>query len=111
MVQSANQSLYMAWASRNRWSEDLRYDCDEPATFSISRTDENPGRSFRGCPKFQEKSKKCDFFMWLDPPCPTSITKILCGSYTESSEADVGDASGYVRDVCCTVGGGEERLG
>ncbi|KAL4582628.1 hypothetical protein LXL04_007185 [Taraxacum kok-saghyz] len=68
MVQSANQSLYRAWASRNRWSEDLRCDCDEPATFSISRTDENPGRSFR-------KSKKCDFFMWLDPPLPNKHYK------------------------------------
>ncbi|KAL4557373.1 hypothetical protein LXL04_035549 [Taraxacum kok-saghyz] len=37
----------------NRWSEDLRCDCDEPATFSISRTDENPGRSCRSCPNFQ----------------------------------------------------------
>ncbi|KAL4589178.1 hypothetical protein LXL04_002083 [Taraxacum kok-saghyz] len=53
MVQSANESLYRAWASRNRWSEDLRCDCGEPATFSISRTNENPGRSFKGCPNFQ----------------------------------------------------------
>ncbi|KAL4569888.1 hypothetical protein LXL04_025534 [Taraxacum kok-saghyz] len=58
MVQSANESLYRAWASRNRWSEDLRCDCDEPATFSISRTDENLGRSFKGCPNFQAKATK-----------------------------------------------------
>ncbi|KAL4584494.1 hypothetical protein LXL04_009096 [Taraxacum kok-saghyz] len=78
MVASANESLYRAWASRNRWSEDLRCDCDEPATFSISRTDENPGKSFRDA---------------------------------ESSEADVGDDGGYVRDASCTVSGGKERLG
>ncbi|KAL4584779.1 hypothetical protein LXL04_009389 [Taraxacum kok-saghyz] len=83
MVLSANESLYRVWASRNRWSEDLRCDCDEPATFSISRTDENPGRSFRGCPNFkivinfllQLKSNKCDFFMWLDPPLPNQRYK------------------------------------
>ncbi|KAL4572154.1 hypothetical protein LXL04_018923 [Taraxacum kok-saghyz] len=75
MVASANESLYRAWASRNRWSEDLRCDCDEPATFSISRTDENPGRSFRGCPNFKQKSKKYDFFMWLDPPLPNQRYK------------------------------------
>ncbi|KAL4578700.1 hypothetical protein LXL04_014829 [Taraxacum kok-saghyz] len=68
---SSHASLYKIWASKNRWSKDLRCECDEPATFSISRTGENSGRKFRGCPYF----KKCDFFLWLDPPLLNSHYK------------------------------------
>ncbi|KAL4580896.1 hypothetical protein LXL04_017102 [Taraxacum kok-saghyz] len=81
---SSHASLYKIWASKNRWIEDLRYECDEPATFSISKTDENPGRKFRGCPNFKDKYKKCEFFLWLDPPLPNSHYKeIMCNLYRD----------------------------
>ncbi|KAL4583187.1 hypothetical protein LXL04_007753 [Taraxacum kok-saghyz] len=88
---SSHASLYKIWASKNRWSEELRCKCDEPATFSISITDENPGRKFRGCPNFKDKYKKCDFFLWLDPPLPNSHYKeIMCNLYRDlEREKDV----------------------
>nr|KAJ0193043.1 hypothetical protein LSAT_V11C800426040 [Lactuca sativa] len=56
MVSSSNTHTqgYKEWALWNRWSEDLRCECDEPATFSISKTVDNPWRKFRGCPNYQE---------------------------------------------------------
>ncbi|CAI9286485.1 unnamed protein product [Lactuca saligna] len=60
MVSSSNTHTqgYKEWALRNHWSEDLRCDCDEPATFSISKTVDNPWRKFRGCPNYQETMRK-----------------------------------------------------
>ncbi|CAI9259564.1 unnamed protein product [Lactuca saligna] len=56
MVSSSNTHTqgYKEWALRNRWSEDLRCDCDEHAIFSISKTVDNPWRKFRGCPNYQK---------------------------------------------------------
>ncbi|CAI9272445.1 unnamed protein product [Lactuca saligna] len=55
MVSSSNTHTqgYKEWALTNRWSEDLRCECDEPATFSISKNVDNPWRKFRGCPNYQ----------------------------------------------------------
>ncbi|CAI9265092.1 unnamed protein product [Lactuca saligna] len=55
MVSSSNMHTQgcKEWALRNCWSEDLRCDCDEPATFSISKTVDNPWRKSRGCPNYQ----------------------------------------------------------
>ncbi|KAL4592101.1 hypothetical protein LXL04_005085 [Taraxacum kok-saghyz] len=83
MISFTHSSFYKAWAAKNRWSEDLLCKCDRPATFSISITEDNPGRKFRGCPNYQDKYNKCDFFLWLDPPLPNShykeiIWKLYC---------------------------------
>ncbi|KAL4565183.1 hypothetical protein LXL04_029268 [Taraxacum kok-saghyz] len=80
MVQSSNQSLYRAWAIKNRC------DCDEPRTFSISRTGENPGQSFRvvcgvGSDKGNQRNVDTD---------------------DETSEDVVGDDVRYVWDDHCT---------
>ncbi|KAL4567787.1 hypothetical protein LXL04_023381 [Taraxacum kok-saghyz] len=65
-----------------------RCECDESTTFSISRTDENPGRKFQGCPNFKDKYKKCDFFLWLDPPLPNRHYKeIMCNLYRDLERA------------------------
>ncbi|QHO21105.1 uncharacterized protein DS421_11g343770 [Arachis hypogaea] len=40
--------------------------CDLYAIISISRTPENPGRLFFGCPLYKEKLPHCKFFAWVD---------------------------------------------
>ncbi|CAI9298787.1 unnamed protein product [Lactuca saligna] len=79
MVRSSNTHTqgYKEWALRNHWSEDLRCDCDAPATFSISKTVDNPWRKFRGCPNYQVilRLQKNVAFLWLDPPLPNTYYK------------------------------------
>ncbi|CAH1432330.1 unnamed protein product [Lactuca virosa] len=65
---------YREWALRNRWYEDLRCECDEPATFSISKTVDNPWRNSRGVQTIRTP-KKYEFFLWFDPPLPNTYYK------------------------------------
>ncbi|CAI9287030.1 unnamed protein product [Lactuca saligna] len=86
MVSSSNiyTQGYKEWALRNHWFEDLRCDCDEPATFSISKIVDNPWRKFRGCPNYQ-----------LDPPLPNTYYKeIMWKFHMELKEAKNNKAFG-----------------
>ncbi|KAL4580294.1 hypothetical protein LXL04_016482 [Taraxacum kok-saghyz] len=63
-------------------------ECDEPATFSISRIDDNLGRKFRGCPNYQDKYKNM-IFAWLNPPPPNNhyketMSKLYCDLENEN---------------------------
>ncbi|CAI9268252.1 unnamed protein product [Lactuca saligna] len=62
---------------RNRNNPVVLCRCGVEASFSISWTDKNSGRKFRGCTNYKDPSKYCKFFMWLDPPLPSEDYKNL----------------------------------
>ncbi|CAH1452794.1 unnamed protein product [Lactuca virosa] len=39
--------------------------CGDVCYVAVSRTSDNPGRKFWGCPNFKESSR-CRFFKWVD---------------------------------------------
>jgi len=96
MASSSSGTSFRASGRHNKWFEELRCSCDEPATFSISGSDSNQGRSIRGFPNFkvnfvhgflfwglffrdlqiysldlQDNSKKCRFLFGLIHHCQT----------------------------------------
>nr|KAJ0200253.1 hypothetical protein LSAT_V11C600299020 [Lactuca sativa] len=62
---------------RNRNNPMVLCRCGVEGSFSISWTDKNHGRKFRGCTNYKDPSRYCKFFMWLDPPLPSEDYKKL----------------------------------
>ncbi|KAJ4848094.1 hypothetical protein Tsubulata_042554 [Turnera subulata] len=53
---------------RHEW-ESCLYDCGDPTPLRVSTTPENPERRFYRCGWFDNTlGRKCNFFVWYDPP-------------------------------------------
>ncbi|KAL4577331.1 hypothetical protein LXL04_013439 [Taraxacum kok-saghyz] len=46
--------------------KERRCDCGDLCRISVSRTSDNPGRKFRGCPNYKDPDGGCGYFKWLD---------------------------------------------
>ncbi|OWM90695.1 hypothetical protein CDL15_Pgr021000 [Punica granatum] len=51
----------------------------------ISRTANNPGRRFVGCPRYRDNGG-CGYFSWIDHPFEASISEIVAEEEVSSSE-------------------------
>ncbi|KAL7614362.1 hypothetical protein Lser_V15G07116 [Lactuca serriola] len=52
--------------SRRKNREIIRCSCGDICPIYVSRTPENPGRKFRGCPNYQDEDGGCGHFKWVD---------------------------------------------
>ncbi|KAL4576601.1 hypothetical protein LXL04_012697 [Taraxacum kok-saghyz] len=46
--------------------KERRCDYGDLCRISVSRTSDNPGRKFRGCPNYKDPDGGCGYFKWLD---------------------------------------------
>ncbi|WOH09698.1 hypothetical protein DCAR_0729156 [Daucus carota subsp. sativus] len=72
---SVNNSLNSCKSYRNASGVDYRYGnmkckCDivSPLQEAWKETTQDPGRRFFGCQNYRDPMKKCNYFLWADPP-------------------------------------------
>ncbi|KAG8479745.1 hypothetical protein CXB51_029634 [Gossypium anomalum] len=54
--------------------------CGNPVKLNTSWSNNNPGRRFFGCKKFDNAFQKpCQFFSWFDPPLTPRLRVVLLG--------------------------------
>ncbi|XP_023736850.1 uncharacterized protein LOC111884764 [Lactuca sativa] len=65
MTTSSSRSSFNG-GTRMRNKKVIRCDCGDVCGVSVSRTPDNPGRKFWGCPNYQVEGGNCVFFKWAD---------------------------------------------
>lgn len=69
------QSIYMSYSSAYSVDSSMVCFCGSKTGPKVSRSKNNPGRLFFGCPNYREK--KCNFFRWVDSSIPGSDNSLL----------------------------------
>ncbi|MED6223654.1 hypothetical protein PIB30_076163 [Stylosanthes scabra] len=65
MASQCSRGSRSSWSNASTWRRTILCSHGDAAMLRVSRTKENPGRRFWGCPHYDD-GRECDFFTWAD---------------------------------------------
>ncbi|KAK1379509.1 GRF-type domain-containing protein [Heracleum sosnowskyi] len=74
-----NSHLFMSRKNYNSEFEYIKCKCDlvAPCQEAWREGTLDSGRRFFGCSQFKDPSKRCNFFVWADPPYPERTREVI----------------------------------